>query len=73
MSSLIIGARTLTQLQDNLNTVTWSLTPDEVARLDQVSATAVPYPYWHQRKFNAERMPISAPQEKEKELVGAKK
>jgi len=73
MSSVIIGARTLEQLRDNLKTVTWSLTPDEVARLDQVSATAVPYPYWHQRNFNAERMPIMAAQPKEKELVGAKK
>jgi aryl-alcohol dehydrogenase-like predicted oxidoreductase len=41
----IIGARTLAHLDDNLGTTGWSLTCDQVARLDQVSELPLPYPY----------------------------
>ena len=37
--------------------MTWRLTPDEIARLDEVSALPEPYPYWHQHKFGLERNP----------------
>jgi aryl-alcohol dehydrogenase-like predicted oxidoreductase len=56
VSSVIIGARDEQQLRDNLGAVGWSLTPDQVARLDAASAATPPYPYWHQRGF-AERNP----------------
>jgi aryl-alcohol dehydrogenase-like predicted oxidoreductase len=56
VSSVIIGARDETQLKDNLGAVGWSLTPEQVARLDAASAVTLPYPYWHQRGF-AERNP----------------
>ncbi|MGH3169508.1 MAG: aldo/keto reductase, partial [Trebonia sp.] len=56
VSSVIIGARTEEQLKDNLGAAGWELTGDEMARLDRVSARSLPYPYWHQQKFNASRM-----------------
>ena len=57
VSSVILGARNESQLRDNLAAVTWRLTPDEIARLDEVSALPEPYPYWHQHKFGLERNP----------------
>jgi aryl-alcohol dehydrogenase-like predicted oxidoreductase len=56
IANVIVGARTEEQLRQNLGAVGWSLTPDQVARLDAASATTLVYPYWHQRGF-AERNP----------------
>jgi aryl-alcohol dehydrogenase-like predicted oxidoreductase len=56
VSSVIIGARNEAQLHENLGAVGWNLTPEQVARLDEVSETATIYPYWHQRGFT-ERNP----------------
>jgi aryl-alcohol dehydrogenase-like predicted oxidoreductase len=56
ISSVILGARHLDQLTDNLATATWELSHEEVERLNQVSDRPLPYPYWHQRKFAAERL-----------------
>jgi aryl-alcohol dehydrogenase-like predicted oxidoreductase len=55
--SVIIGARNEEQLRQNLGSVGWSLTPDQVRRLDGASATTLPYPYWHQRQAASERNP----------------
>jgi aryl-alcohol dehydrogenase-like predicted oxidoreductase len=57
VDTVIIGARNEVQLQDNLAAATWKLSDEEVERLDQVSAIALPYPHWHQQKFGAERNP----------------
>jgi aryl-alcohol dehydrogenase-like predicted oxidoreductase len=57
VSTVILGARNEAQLRDNLAAVTWRLTPEEIARLDNVSALPEPYPYWHQHKFGLERNP----------------
>lgn len=46
VSSVIIGARNEVQLRQNLGAVGWSLTPDQVARLDAASAVTAPYPYF---------------------------
>jgi aryl-alcohol dehydrogenase-like predicted oxidoreductase len=56
VANVIIGARDEAQLRDNLGAVGWSLTPDQLRRLDEASATTLAYPYWHQRGF-AERNP----------------
>jgi aryl-alcohol dehydrogenase-like predicted oxidoreductase len=56
VASIIIGARTEEQLRENLGAVGWSLTGNQIARLDTASATTPAYPYWHQRQF-AERNP----------------
>jgi aryl-alcohol dehydrogenase-like predicted oxidoreductase len=55
ITSLVIGATKLHQLEDNLNAVEWELTADEVERLDQVSETPKPYPYWHISTVGADR------------------
>ena len=56
VASVIIGARNEEQLRDNLGAVGWTLSTDQVARLDAASATIPAYPYWHQRDFE-ERNP----------------
>ena len=57
VDTVIIGARNEEQLRDNLAAATWRLTPEEIARLDEVRALPEPYPYWHQHKFGVERNP----------------
>jgi aryl-alcohol dehydrogenase-like predicted oxidoreductase len=56
VANVIIGARNEEQLRQNLGAVGWTLTPEQVAKLDAASATSLPYPYWHQRGFT-ERNP----------------
>ena len=51
VSSVVIGARTVEQLVDNIGAVEWRLSAEEVARLNAVSATPAPFPYSHQRNF----------------------
>jgi aryl-alcohol dehydrogenase-like predicted oxidoreductase len=41
----ILGARTMAHLQDNLGATGWSLTAEQVTRLDKASALPLPYPY----------------------------
>jgi aryl-alcohol dehydrogenase-like predicted oxidoreductase len=55
VTSVIVGARTVEQLADNLACTGWTLSDDEVEALDEVSARPLPYPYWHQRQYNAAR------------------
>ncbi|MFW6096858.1 MAG: aldo/keto reductase [Chloroflexota bacterium] len=45
VSSVIIGARTPEQLDDNLGAVAWELSGEELDRLDEVSAPDWGYPY----------------------------
>jgi aryl-alcohol dehydrogenase-like predicted oxidoreductase len=56
VATVIVGARNEEQLRQNLGAVGWSLTAEQVARLDAASARPLAYPYWHQRGF-AERNP----------------
>ncbi|WP_114240710.1 aldo/keto reductase [Dyella sp. C9] len=56
VSTVVIGARNEEQLQQNLGAVGWSLTKEQVAKLDKASELPPVYPYWHQRGF-AERNP----------------
>jgi aryl-alcohol dehydrogenase-like predicted oxidoreductase len=56
VSTVIIGARTEEQLRQNLGAVGWSLTPEQVKRLDDASSRPAAYPYWHQAGFG-ERNP----------------
>lgn len=57
VSSVIIGARNEQQLKDNLGAVGWNLTADQIKKLDAASATAKPYPYWHQSGFSERNPP----------------
>jgi aryl-alcohol dehydrogenase-like predicted oxidoreductase len=56
VSTLVIGARNEQQLRANLAAVGWSLTTEQIAKLDTASETPLAYPYWHQRQFE-ERNP----------------
>jgi aryl-alcohol dehydrogenase-like predicted oxidoreductase len=56
VTSLIVGARTPEQLRDNLAAAELALSPDEIARLDQVSGEPLRYPYWHQAKTSSDRL-----------------
>lgn len=59
VSTVLIGARNEEQLKQNLGAVGWQLTPDQIARLDAVSATETPYPYYpYWRGQFAERSPL---------------
>jgi aryl-alcohol dehydrogenase-like predicted oxidoreductase len=57
VATVIIGARNEEQLRQNLGAVGWSLTPEQIARLEAASAKTPAYPYWHQRFFK-ERNPF---------------
>ena len=46
VTSVIIGARKMEQLEDNLGAVALELTADELARLDEVSRLPAHYPAW---------------------------
>jgi aryl-alcohol dehydrogenase-like predicted oxidoreductase len=46
VTSVIIGAKSLAQLDDNLGVTKLRLTPEELARLDEVSAIRAEYPAW---------------------------
>ena len=57
VSTVVIGARDEKQLRENLGSVGWSLTAEQVARLDAASEPVLPYPYWHQRDFERNPFP----------------
>lgn len=44
VASVVVGARTVDQLDSNLGAASLELTPEEVASLDEVSRPTVPYP-----------------------------
>jgi aryl-alcohol dehydrogenase-like predicted oxidoreductase len=55
--SVIIGAKTAEQLEDNLAAADLRLTSEEVARLDEVSALPPEYPGWMFARQGASRLP----------------
>jgi aryl-alcohol dehydrogenase-like predicted oxidoreductase len=57
VASVIIGARNEQQLRDNLAAASFTLTSEQVKKLDEASAPQVAYPYWHQREFQ-DRNPL---------------
>jgi aryl-alcohol dehydrogenase-like predicted oxidoreductase len=56
VTSLVIGARTDDQLAENLGAVSLRLSDAHLARLDEVSALPLPYPYWQRAFRNADRL-----------------
>ena len=55
--SVIIGAKTMEQLDDNLEAAKLVLSADEMKRLDEVSALPPEYPGWMVSRQGAERVP----------------
>ena len=51
VASIIIGARNEEQLKQNLGAMDWSLTAEQIKKLDDASRTPKTYPYWHQESF----------------------
>jgi aryl-alcohol dehydrogenase-like predicted oxidoreductase len=62
VANVIVGARNEEQLRQNLASVGWNLTKEQVATLDAASNVMPVYPYWHQRQFT-ERNPAPVPVE----------
>ena len=56
VSSVIVGARSEAQLQDNLQAAQLTLGSDELERLDKVSQLPLLYPYWHQAQTASDRL-----------------
>jgi aryl-alcohol dehydrogenase-like predicted oxidoreductase len=56
VASVVIGARNEQQLADNLAAADLELSDDELARLDDVSAPPLLYPFWHQLKTASDRL-----------------
>ncbi len=61
VATVIMGARNEEQLRQNLAAAGWNLTAEQVAKLDAVSKTTPPYPYWHQKQFR-DRNPSPVPE-----------
>ncbi|MBI1216088.1 MAG: aldo/keto reductase [Alphaproteobacteria bacterium] len=57
VSSVIIGAKTREQLDDNLASVSLELTDEEMAKLDAVSKLPEEYPGWMIERQGAQRVP----------------
>jgi len=50
VASVIIGARNEQQLRENLGAIGWTLSAQQIEKLDKVSAVAAPYPYFPYRR-----------------------
>jgi len=58
VANVIIGARDEEQLKQNLGSVGWNLSAEQVAKLDTASAVTRTYPYWHQATFERNPPPV---------------
>ena len=59
VTSVIIGAKRMDQLEDNLAAVNLTLTDEEMTQLDDVSALAIEYPNW-MNSLGDDRLPGQA-------------
>ena len=50
VSSVIIGARNEEQLRQNLGAVGWTLSSEQIAKLDEASVVTAPYPHFPYRR-----------------------
>lgn len=56
VTTVIIGANTTNQLEDNLNATNVTFTPDELAQIDAVSKLPAEYPGWMIERQGADRV-----------------
>jgi aryl-alcohol dehydrogenase-like predicted oxidoreductase len=56
VTTVIIGANTTDQLEDNLNATNVTFTPDELAQIDAVSKLPAEYPGWMLERQGADRV-----------------
>jgi aryl-alcohol dehydrogenase-like predicted oxidoreductase len=65
VTSVLLGARNVSQLEDNLGAAKWDLSDDELRQLDEISQRELPYPYGfienatHGRIDGVSRAPIN--------------
>ncbi|WP_439816462.1 aldo/keto reductase [Zavarzinia sp. CC-PAN008] len=57
VTTVIIGARTVEQLEDNIAATELTLSPEEIATLDAVSELPPEYPGWMLKRQSAVRLP----------------
>jgi aryl-alcohol dehydrogenase-like predicted oxidoreductase len=57
--SVIIGAKTIQQLEDNLAAANLTLSAEEIAKLDEVSALKPEYPGWMLTRQSEGRVPVA--------------
>jgi aryl-alcohol dehydrogenase-like predicted oxidoreductase len=57
IATVLFGARDEAQLKDNIAAASWTLSDDELARLNAASAKPLPYPQWAHKTVFAERIP----------------
>jgi aryl-alcohol dehydrogenase-like predicted oxidoreductase len=73
VSSVIIGAKRLDQLQDNIAAVDLKLTEAEIKQLDEVSTLPPEYPGWMLPFQNANRLQVAPPPQAQAMAAAAKK
>lgn len=56
VTSLVLGARKMQYLEDNLKALEISLSEEDMTRLNEVSILPLQYPYWHQAKLAIRRL-----------------
>jgi aryl-alcohol dehydrogenase-like predicted oxidoreductase len=56
ITSVILGARTTAQLEEDLHAAGLVLSAAEIAQLEQASRPPLLYPYWQQKFINADRL-----------------
>jgi aryl-alcohol dehydrogenase-like predicted oxidoreductase len=56
VTSVVVGARTVDQLSDNLRSAELRLIDEERRRLDELSTPPLIYPYWHQASNASDRL-----------------
>lgn len=57
VTSILVGARSDAQLDDNLAAAEWTLSAEEIERLDRASQPPPSYPNSHQRSYHLDRNP----------------
>ncbi|MEO5968409.1 MAG: aldo/keto reductase [Bdellovibrionia bacterium] len=58
VASIVIGARNERQLIENLGAIGWTLSQEQISKLDAASEVKPVYPYWHQRGFENLNPPV---------------
>jgi aryl-alcohol dehydrogenase-like predicted oxidoreductase len=61
VTSVIIGAKTMEQLNDNIAAADLQLSKEEMAALEQVSALPSEYPGWMLERQSADRLGLINP------------
>ena len=56
IASVLIGANKLAQLDDNLNAVNVKLSAEDLAKLNELTAPALPYPHWFTQRVQDQQV-----------------